>query len=233
LVDDLQPTQASRSPHDLQSCLPNRQSQGWRSVSGKNSRVQPLASVFVINLLISQLIFSSVKNTSHSHISFDMGGPPAQTMAEPDVHTAVSLRPRPTFSHRRSNSLGEHSNNDVELQSLPGYNEANDPYSLRHGLKSADELGRIKANTSRKRKICVPESVEKGAKERQLKAFYETQNENIERLLKPVDDHVREAKEKQESESLQYKIAVHGSFIVCLPPPSFRRAVLPLGVILT
>jgi hypothetical protein len=51
--------------------------------------------------------------------------------------------------------------------------------------------------------------------------------------LKPVDDHVREAKEKQESESLQYKIAVHGSFIVCLPPPSFRRAVLPLGVILT
>jgi hypothetical protein len=145
-------------------------------------------------------------------------------MAEPDVHTAVSLRPRPTFSHRRSNSLGA-STNDVELQSLPGYNEANDPYSLRHGLKSADELGRIKANTSRKRKICVPESVEKGAKERQLKAFYETQNENIERLLKPVDDHVREAKEKQESESLQYKIAVHGSFIVRLlssklSPPS-------------
>jgi len=146
-----------------------------------------------------------------------MGGPPAQTATDPDVHTAVSLRPRPTFSHRRS-SLGEHSTNDVELQSLPGYNEANDPYSLRHGLKSADELGQIRANTSRKRKICVPQSVEKGVKERQLKAFYETQNENIERLLKPVDDHVREAKEKQESESLQYKIAVHGSFIanICL-----------------
>ena len=163
-----------------------------------------------------------------------MGGPPpAQTATDPDVHTAVSLRPRPTFSHRRS-SLGEHSTNDVELQSLPGYNEANDPYSLRHGLKSADELGQIRANTSRKRKICVPQSVEKGVKERQLKAFYETQNENIERLLKPVDDHVREAKEKQESESLQYKIAVHGSFIVrCLPSPSFRRALLPMGMLLT
>ena len=148
-----------------------------------------------------------------------MGGTPAQTKADPDVHTAVSLRPRPTFSHRRSNSPGGRSNNDVELQSLPGYNEANDPYSLRHGLKSADELGQIRANTSRKRKVCIPESVEKGTKERQLKAFYETQNENIERLLKPVDDHVREAKEKQESESLQYKIAVHGSFIVRLLLP--------------
>lgn len=135
-------------------------------------------------------------------------------MTEPDLHHATSLRPRPTFS-RRSNSLGEHSDNDVELQSLPGYNEANDPYSLRHGLKSADELGQIRANTSRKRSsICLPDAVDKSAKNRQLKAFYETQNENIERLLKPVDDHVREAKEKQESESLQYKIAVHGSFIV-------------------
>jgi hypothetical protein len=161
-----------------------------------------------------------------------MGGTPAATMAEPDIHTAVSLRPRPTFSHRRSNSLGA-STNDVELQSLPGYNEANDPYSLRHGLKSADELGRIKANTSRKRKICVPESVEKGAKERQLKAFYETQNENIERLLKPVDDHVREAKEKQESESLQYKIAVHGSFIVRLLSSKLSPRRLATGTILT
>lgn len=132
--------------------------------------------------------------------------------AAPDLHTAISLRPRPAFTHRRSNSLGGDDENDVELQSLPGYNEANDPYSLRHGLKSADELGQIRANISRKR--CIP--VEKGVKQRQLKAFYETQNENIERLLKPVDDHVREAKEKQDSESLQYKIAVHGSFIVRL-----------------
>jgi len=139
-------------------------------------------------------------------------------MTEPDLHKAPALRPRPTFSHRRSS--GERSNADVELQSLgpPGYNEANDPYSLRHGLKSVDELDQVRANTSRKRRssICLPNAVDKSAKNRQLKAFYETQNENIERLLKPVDDHVREAKEKQESESLQYKIAVHGSFIVCL-----------------
>lgn len=134
------------------------------------------------------------------------------TTPEPDLHTAISLRPRPTFSHRRSNSDAAP---DVELQSLPGYTEANDPYSLRHGLKNPDELGApTRANTSRKR--CLPAGVEQNAKQRQLKAFYETQNENIERLLKPVDDHVREAKEKMESESLQYKIAVQGSFIVGL-----------------
>jgi hypothetical protein len=144
--------------------------------------------------------------------------PQTKAQAEPDVHTAPSLRPRPTFTHRRS-SIGDRSNDDVELQPLgpPGYNEANDPYSLRHGLKSADELDEVRANTSRKRRtsVCIPDAVNKNAKNRQLKAFYETQNENIERLLKPVDDHVREAKEKQESESLQVKIAVHGSFIVC------------------
>jgi hypothetical protein len=141
-------------------------------------------------------------------------------MTDPDLHKAPALRPRPVFSHRHS-SIGEHSNTDVELQSLgpPGYNEANDPYSLRHGLKSVDELDQVRANTSRKRRssICLPDVVDKNAKSRELKAFYETQNENIERLLKPVDDHVREAKEKQEGESLQVKIAVHGSFIVCSP----------------
>lgn len=43
--------------------------------------------------------------------------------------------------------------------------------------------------------------------------FYEDQNEKIERLLKPVDDHVREAKEEQGADALQFKIAVHGSFV--------------------
>ena len=134
------------------------------------------------------------------------------TTPEPDLHTAISLRPRPTFSHRRSNS---DTAPDVELQSLPGYTEANDPYSLRHGLKNPDELSApTRANTSCKR--CLPAGVEQSAKQRQLKAFYETQNENIERLLKPVDDHVREAKEQMESEILQYKIAVQGSIIVGL-----------------
>lgn len=142
---------------------------------------------------------------------------------DPDLHNAISFRPRPTYTHRNSSE-----NPDVELQSLPGYNDANDPYSLRHGLKSASEIGseigNIKANTSRKRTNCAPVAKGKDAwKARKLEEFYETQNEKIERLLKPVDDHVREAKEKQDSDALQFKIAVHGSFVVCLTVPLIPR----------
>ena len=138
-------------------------------------------------------------------------------MEEPDLHHAIALRPRPKYTHRHSEEQ-----TDIELQSPPNYNDANDPYSLRNGLKSASEIGteltNIKANTSRKRTVgCTPVSKGKDAwKARRLEEFYESQNEKIERLLKPVDDHVREAKEKQDSEALQYKIAVHGSFAVCV-----------------
>ena len=45
-----------------------------------------------------------------------------------------------------------------------------------------------------------------------VSTFYETQNEQIERLLKPVHEHVREARDLQTSNKLKYKIAVYGSF---------------------
>jgi len=49
-------------------------------------------------------------------------------------------------------------------------------------------------------------------KARKVKSFYEEQNENIERLLKPVDEHRRLKKEENEGNATQYKIAVNGSF---------------------
>jgi cation diffusion facilitator family transporter len=45
-----------------------------------------------------------------------------------------------------------------------------------------------------------------------ITGFYESQNSQIERLLKPVHEHVREAKDVQESTKLKYLIAVYGSF---------------------
>ena len=45
-----------------------------------------------------------------------------------------------------------------------------------------------------------------------LQGFYEAQNTNIERLLKPVDEHVRQAKELNTANHLRYQIAVYGSF---------------------
>ena len=47
---------------------------------------------------------------------------------------------------------------------------------------------------------------------RKLQGFYETQNENIERMLKPVEEHVRAARELNSENSLKYKIAVYASF---------------------
>jgi cation diffusion facilitator family transporter len=76
------------------------------------------------------------------------------------------------------------------------------------------EIDLIRANTSRKRDGCGPLTTNKNAsKARKIQGFYEAQNENIERLLKPVDDHRRQAKEEQGASHLKYQIAVQGSFI--------------------
>lgn len=91
----------------------------------------------------------------------------------------LSARQRPVYQTR--NSLEEA---DVERgNSLPSYSDANDPYSLRHGLKTDQDIDEIRANTSRKRVI----------KGNRVLKFYKRQNSNIERLLKPVDEHVRDA----------------------------------------
>ena len=102
---------------------------------------------------------------------------------------------------------------DAERQSPPSYTPDNDPFRLALGLKPPEELQAIRANTSRKRDGFGPIALNKGArKARKLEQFYEAQNENIERLLKPVDDHRREAKEEEGANHLKYRIAVWGSF---------------------
>ncbi|KAF1348054.1 hypothetical protein BDV97DRAFT_215154 [Delphinella strobiligena] len=107
---------------------------------------------------------------------------------------------------------------DVESQRLPSYTPEADPFHLASRIKSEAQIEEIRANSSRKRDSagglsCAPLKQGRDAiKSRKLKGFYESQNENIERLLKPVDDHRREAKEEAGADHLKYKIAVHGSF---------------------
>lgn len=103
---------------------------------------------------------------------------------------------------------------DVERQSLPQYTVDNDPYRLAAGLKAQSELDQIRANTSRKRDGFGPITLNKTAhKARKIEKFYEAQNENIERLLKPVDDHRRDAKEEEGANHLKFRIAVIGSLV--------------------
>ena len=101
---------------------------------------------------------------------------------------------------------------DVENQP-PDYSHENDPYQLSSKLKTGSEIDLIRANTSRKRDGYGPVTLNHAAhKAKKLQDFYETQNESIQRWLKPVDEHIRSAKEFDGENHLKYQIAVKGSF---------------------
>lgn len=92
------------------------------------------------------------------------------------------------------------------------FGASTDPFLLATKLKSPDDINNLQcANTTRKRHNPLTKSKD-AVRTRRLQGFYEDQNENIERLLKPVDEHVREAKEFNADNLLKFKIAVWGSF---------------------
>lgn len=114
---------------------------------------------------------------------------------------------------------------DEEGVPLPRYTAEDDPFQLASKIKSEEEIREIKANTSRKRDASdrggprVMEMVRRtgfrgkqALVTRRLQGFYENQNANIQRMLKPVEEHVRAARELNNANSLKYKIAVYASF---------------------
>jgi len=104
--------------------------------------------------------------------------------------------------------------NDIEGQRPPRYTRENDPYYLSSSFKTPSEISAIRANSSRKRDGCGPVLFSKDASQaKKIQGFYESQNETIERMLKPVDDHRAEAKQEQSDSHLKYQIAVYGSFV--------------------
>lgn len=101
---------------------------------------------------------------------------------------------------------------DVENQP-PGYALEHDPYQLSAKLKTGSEIDLIRANTSRKRDGYGPVTLNHAAhRAKKLQDFYENQNESIHRWLKPVDEHIRLAKQFDGENHLKYQIAVKGSF---------------------
>jgi divalent metal cation (Fe/Co/Zn/Cd) transporter len=126
--------------------------------------------------------------------------------------THVTTDHDPIARHVPARHSGEH--DDLESQSPPSYTPDNDPYKLSAAIKPESELALIRANTSRKRDGCGPITLNRRARNaKNLEAFYERQNESIEKFLKPVDDHRRAAKEEDNANHLKYKIAVIGSFV--------------------
>jgi divalent metal cation (Fe/Co/Zn/Cd) transporter len=158
----------------------------------------------------------------------------------PDINLAPTSSDQPSAGHSTAYELASldpegHSQDpvarhvslgdaDIEGQREAKYTRENDPYELSTKLKSPEEINQIRANTSKKRdennrSFCVPLATGKQAvRGRKVQHFYENQNENIQMLLKPVDDHRREAKDRDGANELRYKIAVRGSFAanICL-----------------
>lgn len=96
----------------------------------------------------------------------------------------------------------------------PEYTATRDPLQLSCAIKSDQELEQIRENTSRKRDGFGPVTLNQAAfKAKRLQHFYEHQNENINRWLKPVDEHIRTAREFDGANQLRYRIAVQGSFV--------------------
>lgn len=126
------------------------------------------------------------------------GGSTSSAIADDDLKLSRQRTPNPF---------------DTESQSSPTYGPANDPLQLASHLKSRNELDIITANTTRKRARCNPLVLTGHAPQSKITGFYESQNEQIERLLRPVDEHVRQAREANASSHLQFRIAVYGSFV--------------------
>ncbi|KAF7125688.1 hypothetical protein CNMCM5793_001981 [Aspergillus hiratsukae] len=154
-------------------------------------------------------------HTLHSHIPRDRASPAL------NAATSTALDPsdqtQPHISQHRANAPS-----DEEGQPPPQYTPESDPFQLASKLKTAEEIRQIQpvANTSRKRdastaagtKLRNRNTLSSTLASRQLQGFYKTQNENIERMLKPVEEHVRAARELNSNNALRYRIAVYGSF---------------------
>ncbi|ORY01657.1 hypothetical protein BCR34DRAFT_493690 [Clohesyomyces aquaticus] len=157
---------------------------------------------------------------SHPHRSERTSSPhptAAEVAALSSNKAGTSTAVETATQHDDGDPVARHAHqreSDVESQSLPQYTPDNDPYRLAAALKADSELAEIRANTSKKRDGCGPITLNKKAHQaRKLEKFYEAQNENIERLLKPVDDHRRDAKDEEGANHLKYRIAVVGSFV--------------------
>ena len=153
----------------------------------------------------------------HPNRSEPRSGTHTPIQANPSTKPGASTAFEPVTPRDEDNDpISRHTTSvmsDLEEQRPPRYTRENDPYHLQSAYKNESDIKLIAANTSRKRDGCGPIKFNKDAhKARKLQKFYETQNENIERLLKSVEEHCAEAKAEAGEDHLKFQIAVYGSF---------------------
>ncbi|MCJ1428197.1 hypothetical protein MMC29_006105 [Sticta canariensis] len=110
-------------------------------------------------------------------------------------------------------SVAQTSLADIEGIQPPLYTRETDPFQLSSKIKTPREINLVRPKTSRECAGYGSITINKAAvKAKKLQQFYKNQNENIQRWLRPVDEHVRLAKEFDGANQLKLKIAVQGSF---------------------
>ncbi|KAL4942341.1 hypothetical protein BDV06DRAFT_192402 [Aspergillus oleicola] len=158
---------------------------------------------------------------------------PFSTSSHPSPHSRDrSFTGTTTALELENRGVQRNDSYDEEGQQPPRYTEENDPFQLASKLKSDAEIQALhpQANTSRKRhhvsvnappqtrstsalsNVPTLSNIKTTLAKKELQGFYQTQNENIERMLKPVEEHRRDARELNMNNQLKYKIAIYGSF---------------------
>ena len=142
---------------------------------------------------------------------------PVSSAARRAASTSFELNPTEPGDHvpiaKRTN-LSSQSGGDLEGQSPLRVDLENDPYQLAARLKTDTEVDQISRLSSARKRDHLKRSIvtKHGRQARRVQDFYRAQNENIERLLTPVDEHRNQARQEQSEHHLKYRIAIHGSF---------------------
>ncbi|KAK9365042.1 hypothetical protein V1509DRAFT_634404 [Lipomyces kononenkoae] len=107
-----------------------------------------------------------------------------------------------------------HSRDAENPRSVPCYCLAHDPLQLSSRLTDVNILstGPDTHRIFRSRKGRNRSDTQKSSSS-QVRKFYAEQNEKIQHLLKPVDEHLRDARDLQNQTQTRYRIAVVGSFV--------------------
>ncbi|KAK9482805.1 hypothetical protein V1527DRAFT_475264 [Lipomyces starkeyi] len=165
--------------------------------------------------LTREISYHHLDSSPHSHPQTTVGGDDRSTVPvlEPGKSAAEIQAERDASIRSRTSRSGR---SDVENpRSAPCFDIAHDPLQLSSRITSLSQINLLKAgNVSRRRDQSrkVP-SLSESQRTSKIRKFYEDQNEKIQHFLKPVDEHLRDARDVQDGTQMRYRIAVVGSFV--------------------
>ncbi|KAK9328039.1 hypothetical protein V1520DRAFT_347166 [Lipomyces starkeyi] len=165
--------------------------------------------------LTREFSFHHLDSSAHSHPQTTVGSDDRSNIPvlEHGKSAAVIEAERDASIRSRASRSGR---SDVENpRAAPCFDLAHDPLQLSSRITSLSQINLLKAgNVSRRRDQSrkVP-SLSESQRKSKIRKFYEDQNEKIQHFLKPVDEHLRDARDVQDETQMRYRIAVVGSFV--------------------